>query len=65
MSRAMRPDSSAAWAAQVPEDVVFAVKAPRFITHIRRLRDVGQPVTNFLASACFGWGRPCGKCRRT
>ena len=31
-----RPDAFADWADRVPDDFVFAVKAPRFITHIRR-----------------------------
>ncbi len=30
----------ASWAAQVPEDFVFAFKAPQIITHLKRLRDV-------------------------
>ncbi len=29
---------------------VFSVKAPRYITHIRRLNDVRAPLANFLAS---------------
>jgi len=28
------------WAAETPENFVFSVKAPRFITHIRRLREI-------------------------
>ncbi len=28
------------WAGQVPEDFVFAIKAPQVITHLKRLRDV-------------------------
>lgn len=28
------------WAQQVPDDFVFAVKAPQIITHIKRLKDV-------------------------
>jgi uncharacterized protein YecE (DUF72 family) len=55
-----RPDSFAAWAAQVPEDFVFSVKAPRFITHIRRLQDVAVPVANFLASGLLRLGRHLG-----
>ena len=55
-----RPESFAAWAAQVPEDFVFSVKAPRFITHIRRLRDVGVPVANFLASGLLRLGARLG-----
>jgi uncharacterized protein YecE (DUF72 family) len=29
------------WAEQVPDDFVFAIKAPQVITHLKRLRDVG------------------------
>ena len=31
----------ASWAEQVPDDFVFAIKAPQVITHLKRLRDVG------------------------
>ncbi len=30
------------WAEQVPEDFVFALKAPQVITHLKRLRDVSE-----------------------
>ena len=30
------------WAEQVPDDFVFAFKAPQVITHLKRLRDVGE-----------------------
>jgi len=30
------------WAEQVPRDFVFALKAPQVITHIKRLRNVGE-----------------------
>src|SRR5512136_2120069 len=30
------------WAEQVPDDFVFAFKAPQVITHIKRLRNVGE-----------------------
>ena len=56
----LRPASFAAWCAQVPQDFVFAVKAPRFITHIRRLADVGTPVANFLASGVLARGARLG-----
>jgi uncharacterized protein YecE (DUF72 family) len=55
-----RPDAFARWAEQVPEDFVFSVKAPRFITHIRRLRDVEAPVANFLASGVLRLGQKLG-----
>jgi uncharacterized protein YecE (DUF72 family) len=55
-----RPDAFARWAEQVPEDFVFSVKAPRFITHVRRLRDVEAPVANFLASGVLRLGEKLG-----
>lgn len=45
-----RPKSFAAWHDQTPDGFVFSVKAPRFITHIRRLREVQAPIANFLLS---------------
>jgi uncharacterized protein YecE (DUF72 family) len=33
------------WAAAAPDDAVFAVKASRFLTHVRRLADPVEPVT--------------------
>jgi uncharacterized protein YecE (DUF72 family) len=30
------------WAEQVPDDFVFALKAPQVITHLKRLRNVGE-----------------------
>ncbi len=44
------PRSFASWAEQTPEGFVFAVKAPRYITHVLRLRDARTPLANFLAS---------------
>lgn len=44
------PKSWQAWHDQTPDDFVFSVKAPRYITHILRLRDVAAPVANFFAS---------------
>ena len=35
-----RPAVFERWAAETPENFVFSVKAPRFITHIRRLREI-------------------------
>ena len=55
-----RPTSFERWAAETPDDFVFSVKAPRFITHIRRLKDVKAPVANFLASGLFRLGAKLG-----
>jgi uncharacterized protein YecE (DUF72 family) len=45
-----RSDSFARWYDATPEDFEFAVKGPRFVTHIRRLREVETPLANFFAS---------------
>jgi uncharacterized protein YecE (DUF72 family) len=45
-----RPESWRNWYRDTPRGFVFAVKAPRFITHILRLREVEAPLANFLAS---------------
>ncbi len=45
-----RPANFARWFAETPEEFVFAVKGPRFITHLKRLKDVVAPTANFFAS---------------
>jgi uncharacterized protein YecE (DUF72 family) len=45
-----KPASFEAWFEATPDDFVFSIKATRYVTHIRRLKDVGQPIANFLAS---------------
>jgi len=44
------PSSYRAWHDATPDDFVFAVKGGRYITHMRRLRDVEAPLGNFFAS---------------
>lgn len=44
------PERYAGWYAETPEDFVFSVKAPRYITHVLRLREPAQPLANFFAS---------------
>ena len=51
-----KPESFGRWAEDTPEDFVFAVKAPRFITHIRRLKECETPLANFLASGLLRLG---------
>jgi len=36
------------WAAETPKDFLFAVKAPRLITHIKRLKNVNELLAQFL-----------------
>jgi uncharacterized protein YecE (DUF72 family) len=45
-----RPSAYEKWHDETPDDFVFAVKGPRYITHMRKLRDVRIPLANFLAS---------------
>ncbi|MGW0842978.1 DUF72 domain-containing protein [Streptomyces sp. NPDC002787] len=40
-----------AWRARVPEDFVVAVKASRYLTHIKRLQDPEEPVHRLLSHA--------------
>ncbi|KUO16353.1 DUF72 domain-containing protein [Streptomyces dysideae] len=40
-----------AWRARVPDDFVIAVKASRYLTHIKRLRDPEEPVDRLMTHA--------------
>jgi len=42
------PAVVATWAADLPAGFKFALKAPQQITHIKRLKDVAEPVARFL-----------------
>jgi uncharacterized protein YecE (DUF72 family) len=55
-----RPNSFARWAAETPDGFVFAVKGPRYITHMRRLKDVATPLANFFASGVLQLGPKLG-----
>ena len=44
------PERFGAWYRDAPPGFVFAVKGSRFITHMKRLRDVEKPLANFFAS---------------
>jgi uncharacterized protein YecE (DUF72 family) len=45
-----RPSSYRTWYEQTPDDFVFSVKGPRFVTHMKKLSDVETPLANFFAS---------------
>ncbi len=45
-----RPHSFHAWREQTPSDFVFSVKGGRFITHMKKLRDVDTALANFVGS---------------
>jgi uncharacterized protein YecE (DUF72 family) len=46
-----RADTFAKWRDQAPEGFRYAVKAPRFITHMKKLKDCEEPVQEFLSRA--------------
>src|SRR4029079_18257849 len=41
----------AAWPQRAPDDFVFAVKASRFLTHIKRLNEPEEPITRLVDRA--------------
>lgn len=55
-----RPDSFRGWYAQTPPGFVFSVKGGRFITHMKKLRDVATPLANFFASGVLALGEKLG-----
>lgn len=55
-----RPESYVSWAAETPEDFLFSVKGPRFVTHMKKLADVRVPVANFFASGVLALGPKLG-----
>lgn len=55
-----RPDYFAQWAAETPDDFVFAVKGSRFITHMKRLTEIETPLANFFAQGLLRLGAKLG-----
>jgi uncharacterized protein YecE (DUF72 family) len=47
------PHSYDRWYRDTPPGFVFSVKGSRYITHMRRLRDIEAPLANFFASGIF------------
>ncbi len=45
-----RPTSYRRWCEETPENFRFSVKGARFITHMKKLREVEVPLANFFAS---------------
>jgi uncharacterized protein YecE (DUF72 family) len=55
-----RPENYRQWAEQTPDDFVFSLKGPRFITHMKKLSDVEVPLANFFASGPLALGAKLG-----
>lgn len=45
-----RPEYYEQWYADSPPGFVYAVKGSRYITHLRRLKEIEKPLANFFAS---------------
>jgi uncharacterized protein YecE (DUF72 family) len=48
-----RPEYYQDWYDATPPGFVFAVKGSRYITHLRRLKEIDKPLANFYASGIF------------
>ncbi|HZD87459.1 MAG TPA: DUF72 domain-containing protein [Gaiellaceae bacterium] len=46
--RLPRREAVAHWVEQTPDDFLFSVKTSRYLTHVRRLRDLGPGLETFL-----------------
>ncbi|MCA1974947.1 MAG: DUF72 domain-containing protein, partial [Caenispirillum sp.] len=55
-----RPEFFADWAAATPDDFVFAVKAPRYLTHMLRLKGIEEAAANFWAQGLLRLGPKLG-----
>lgn len=55
-----RPKNFLTWSNQTPNGFIFAIKGPKYLTHIRRLKDFESPLSNFLASGVLALGKKLG-----
>ena len=55
-----RPSSFRSWYEQTPDDFVFSIKGGRFITHLKKLRDVDSALANFFASGLLALAEKLG-----
>lgn len=58
--RTQTPKTFRAWAEAVPEDFVFALKAPRYATNRRVLAEAGESIGKFVASGLAELGDKLG-----
>ena len=55
-----RPEYYARWRDETPDGFVFSVKGGRYITHMKRLRDIEAPLANFYHSGIDELGAKLG-----
>ncbi len=48
------------WHDDTPDNFVFSVKAPRYITHVRRLKKIERPLARFFASGLLNLRKKLG-----
>ena len=58
--RSQTPSTYAKWAAQTPDDFVFSLRAPRYITEGRRLAAAGKGVSDFIDGGLAEFGARLG-----
>jgi uncharacterized protein YecE (DUF72 family) len=49
-----RPSSWKSWYEETPEGFVFSIKGSRYITHMKKLSDIEEPLRNFFAQGLLG-----------
>lgn len=55
-----RPERFLRWYQETPDDFLFSIKGSRFITHMRRLREIERPLANFFAQGILDLGKKLG-----
>jgi uncharacterized protein YecE (DUF72 family) len=55
-----KPESFRRWHEEAPDDFVFSVKGPRFVTHRRELASAGPSIESFFASGVLELGEKLG-----
>jgi uncharacterized protein YecE (DUF72 family) len=55
-----RPASFRRWQAETPDNFVFALKGSRFITHMKKLVAIEQPLATFFAQGVLALGHKLG-----
>jgi uncharacterized protein YecE (DUF72 family) len=58
--RTQKAESFRKWAAETPDDFVFAVKGPQFASHRRVLAEAGAAIERFFDSGVLELGRKLG-----
>lgn len=55
-----RPSSFEQWRTETPDNFVFSIKGSRFITHMKKLKDVDEALANFFAQGLLALGPKLG-----